>query len=144
MDQETTRSLSKRLQSINDDDSGERFIKQHAGKRDLHIILNELLAKKEMTISDLISRSGINRNYIYNILNGERRNPGRDKIIAICIGLEAGFGNTNKALEAAKLSPLYPKDERDARIAIAINKGVRNVTDVNLMLERSGLKPLDV
>ena len=144
MDQETTRSLSKRLQSINDDDAGERFIRQHTGRQELRILLNELLAKHDMTISELISRSGINRNYIYNILNGERRNPGRDKIIAICIGLEAGFSNTNKALEAAKLSPLYPKDERDARIAIAINKGIHNVTDVNLMLEEHSLQPLDV
>ena len=144
MDQETTRSLSKRLQSINDDESGERFIEQHADKKDLHILLNEMLAQQGMSISDLIKRSGINRNYIYNILNGERRNPNRDKIIAICIGLEAGFINTNRALEAAKLSPLYPKDERDARIAIAINKRVHNVTDVNLMLEENGLLPLEV
>ena len=65
-------------------------------------------------------------------------------MIAICIGLGASFSQTNKALELVKQSALYPRDERDARVAIAINQCVQNVTEVNIMLEKNGLKPLDV
>ena len=144
MDQETTRHLSRLLQNVRDDISGEKFIEQYSETGELHTFLNYLLAKSGITITELIERSCVNKNYIYNILNGERKSPGRDKVIALCIGLEAGFRNTNRALELVKYAPLYPKDERDARIAIAINQGVHSVTDVNILLETKGLSPLDV
>lgn len=144
MDQDTTRSLSKKLQRISDDSDGESFIRNHSGSETLHGFLNSLMADQGITIPDLIDSSGVSRNYIYNILSGERQNPGRDKVIAICIGLRASFTQINRALELVKHSALYPRDERDARIAIAVNQGVRTVTEVNLILEKNGLKPLDV
>lgn len=144
MGTETTRSLSKKLQNIKDDSEAESFIKENSESFSLQSYLNRLLAEKEITVPKVIERSGISRNYIYNILSGERINPGRDKVIAICIGLGATFSQTNRALELVKHSPLYPKDERDARIAIAINQGLNSVTDINIMLEQQGLRPLDV
>lgn len=144
MEQDTTRSLSRKLQSISDDKDAESFIKEHSRNNTLHGFLNELIAAKAISVPELIGRSGISKNYIYNILGGERTNPGRDKVIAICIGLGASFSQTNRALELVRHSALYPRDERDARIAIAINQGLHNVTDVNIMLEQNGLKPLEV
>ena len=144
MDLETTRSLSKKLQQIHDDNESESFIRAYSDKSTLHGFLNGIIAEKNISIPELIERSGISRNYIYNILGGERSKPSRDKIIALCIGLGASFTQTNKALELVKYSAIYPRDERDARIAIALNQGVNNVTDVNIMLEKKGLQPLDV
>lgn len=144
MKPDTTRSLSKKLQNITDDIEAEQFIKSNSETISLQSYLNGLLAEKDATVPDVIKRSGISRNYIYNILGGERLNPGRDKIIAICIGLGATYSQTNRALELVKHSALYPKDERDARIAIAINQGINNVTDINIMLEQQGLAPLNV
>ena len=144
MEKDTTRSLSKKLQNIKDDKEAEQFISEHSDASSLHGFLNGLMAEKDITIPALIESSGISRNYIYNILSGKRTNPSRDKVIAICIGLGASFSQTNKALELVKQSALYPRDERDARIAIAINQCVQNVTEVNIMLEKNGLKPLDV
>ena len=144
MEQETTRSLSRKLQAIKDEKEAEQFVADHSDVISIHSFLNELMADKNLTVPELIDRSGISRNYIYNILSGERSNPSRDKVIAICIGLGASFGQINRALELVKHSALYPKDERDARIAIAVNQGIKNVTEINLMLEKNGLKPLDV
>lgn len=144
MEQDTTRSLSKKLQNISDDSEAEQFIRNHSDIVSIHSFLNGLMADNDITVPELIKRSGISRNYIYNILGGERTNPGRDKIIAICIGLGASFSQINRALELVKHSALYPKDERDARIAIAVNQGIKSVTEVNLMLEKNGLRPLDV
>lgn len=121
MEQNTTRSLSKKLQNIRDDGEAEQFIRNHSDIISIHSFLNGLMADNNITVPELIKRSGISRNYIYNILGGERTNPGRDKIIAICIGLGASFSQINRALELVKHSSLYPKDERDARIAIAVN-----------------------
>lgn len=144
MEPDTTRSLSRRLQEIRDDIDGERFIRDHSYDETLHGFLNRLMAEQAISIPELIDASGVSRNYIYNILSGERPNPGRDKVIAICIGLRASFTQINRALELVKHSALYPRDERDARIAIAVNQGVKTVTEVNLMLEKNKLKPLDV
>ncbi len=143
--EDTTRSLSRVLQKARSDEEEESFVEAHAGGyTELHTFLNDIMAKKGISVSELIAGSGINRNYIYNILNGQRKNPGRDKVLALCIGLGAGFADTNRALELVRLAPLYPRDERDIRIALALNRGVTKVTLVNLMLEEKGLPPLDI
>lgn len=144
MKQDTTRSLSRRLESIRGEREAEEFISHHCERTAFSVYMNELLASHEVTIPELIELSGISRNYIYNILSGERAKPGRDKVVALCIGIGASFAELNRALELVKHAPLYPKDERDARIAIAVNRGMHRVTEVNLMLEKSGLAPLDV
>lgn len=141
---DTTRTLSRKLQSIKDDAEAESFIKENSATTSLHSFLNELLAENEVTVSEVIERSGVSKNYIYNILSGARTNPSRDKVIAVCIGLGATFSQTNRALELVKHSALYPRDERDARIAISINQGLKKVTDINISLEHQGLPPLDV
>jgi len=48
----------------------------------------------------------------------------------------------NRALKIAKEGVLYPKNERDARIIIAINNGITRVMDINIILDNEGLEPL--
>lgn len=146
MEEKTTRTLSKRLERVRNCVEGDAFIEENLTQSpvELHDYLNQLIAEHAITAADAARRSNISKNYIYNILNGERRNPGRDKIIALCVGIGAGFSQTNRALELAKYAPLYPKDERDVRIAVAINKGMTDVTNLNLQLEEYGLEPLNV
>ena len=146
MEEKTTRTLSKKLEKVRNCIEGDAFIKENevAQPMELHEYLNRLIAEQKTTAADVARRSNISKNYIYNILNGERKNPSRDKIMALCVGIGAGFSRTNRALELAKCAPLYPKDERDVRIAVAINKGQTDVTQLNLQLEEYGLPPLDV
>lgn len=142
----TTRSLSKKLENVKNCVEGDAFIAEHhVGEPEaLADYISRLMAEKDVTTAQVIERGNISKNYIYNILNGERKNPGRDKVIALCIGIGASFSETNRALELVRHSPLYPKDERDVRIAVAINKGTMDVTMLNLQLEEYGLRPLDV
>ena len=144
MERKETIVLSRRLQRIKTELTEERFIKKYANKERLHEYINSLMAGKGVTVSELVERSGINRNYIYNILNGDRRSPSRDRVIAICIGLGAGFEETNRALELVRHAALYPRDERDVRIAVCINRGVNNVREVSEILAGHGLEPLGI
>ena len=146
MEEKTTRTLSKRLERVRNCVEGDAFIEENLTQQpvELHDYLNQLIAEHAITAADVARRSNISKNYIYNILNGERRNPSRDKILALCVGIGASFAQTNRALESAKYAPLYPKDERDVRIAVAINKGMADVTNLNLQLEEYGLEPLNV
>ncbi len=67
-------------------------------------------------MSQVVARSKVNRNYVYNITGGVKRNPGRDKIIALCIGACMNYEETNKALEIGGYCRLNPKDERDGEL----------------------------
>lgn len=140
----TTRSLSRILENIKDNQSGNEFIEKNTSKElNLSSLLNEYIGDNNLNIPDIIRDSGLTASYVYNIFNGDK-NPGRDKIIALCIGMHMNYSMTQKTLETAKQAPLYPKDERDARIAIAINSGAKNVTKVNLMLDEYELETIKV
>ena len=126
----------------------EREIEEHIRENCIEIpalsdMINRWLADGRTTIAELMKRSRINRNYGYNIINGKRLNPSRDKIIALCIAAGLTVGETQETLAAAKAGPLYYRNERDVRIAGALNNGVRDVLKVNLMLSEHGLEPLE-
>ena len=93
-------------------------------------------------MSEVIKKSNISRNYVYNIVNGDR-NPGRDKIIALCIGAGMNYSEINRALKIAGEGVLYPKNERDARIAAAVNNGIDSVVNLNIILAGEHLRILD-
>ncbi|MCR5324324.1 MAG: XRE family transcriptional regulator [Lachnospiraceae bacterium] len=86
--------------------------------------------------TDLIQRSGIERTYFYQLLNGTRK-PGRDKVIALCIAAGLDLKHTQRALELSNLAILYSKNRRDAIIIFCINKHLSNV-DTEELLDRLG------
>lgn len=141
--QETTARLESILSNVRDKTSADRYIDRYtgAGYDSFAQYFNEYIGEHNLVLSEIIDRSGISRNYAYNIVNGTR-NPGRDKIIALCIGAGMNVSACNRALKIAKEGVLYPKDERDARIIIAINSGAVKVMDINFILESEGLELL--
>lgn len=145
-DRETTRHLSRVLQNMKRQKDADVFIENHGEgtPRSFHEYMRQRMKESGLDRGTVISRSGISKNYVYNILNGSKPNPGRDKVLALCIAAELDYAQTQKALEIAGLAPLYPRSERDVRIAIAINNGMNRVIMVNLMLDEYGLPPLDV
>lgn len=145
MDKNTTRSLSRRLEQVNSQRDGDRFISAHQLEiSSFSGYLQQIISANGLDKATVAAGSGISRNYVYNILSGSRSNPGRDKVIALCIAAGMTYRQTQRGLEIAGLAPLYPRDERDVRIAIALNEGVRDVMTVNLILDDYGLDPLDV
>lgn len=136
MSNETTRHLEEKLKRISDQSEVLQFL-QANGNNDKNFsnYFSKYIAEREIDIPEIIERSCVSRNYIYNIMNGDRV-PSRDKIIELCIAAGMTFMDTDHALELAGQRRIYPKDERDARIAIMINQGVRSVTEVNIMLSK--------
>lgn len=140
MDAETTKRLEETLKRIDSDAKGTDFLKAHKDDRykSFSDYINAYIGEKDIRIPDLRLKSGISPDYIYGIINGNRK-PSRDKVISVCVGAGMTYDETNRALEIAKLGILYPKDERDVRIAIAINKGIDDVSRVNEILSEYGL-----
>lgn len=85
-----------------------------------------LLAQKNLRRSDVVRDSGLERTYIYQIFNGEKK-PSRDKLIAIAFGLHLSVEETQRMLKLGGCSELYPRVARDAVILFAINReqGIR-------------------
>ena len=70
---------------------------------------NRYIGSYGLQLSDVIRQSDIPANYAYGILNGNRTNPSRDRVIALCIACHMNLTDTNRALKTAGLSPLYSK-----------------------------------
>ena len=142
MSSETTRHLEEKLKKIDRQDEVSGFIRANGNKDgSFREFYSRYLGENRIDVPEILKRSCVSRNYIYNILNGDRE-PNRDKIFALCIAAGMTFAETDRALELGGKRRIYPKDERDARIAIMINQGVKNVEDVNMMLDSYGLEPL--
>lgn len=140
----TTDRLDKVLQNVKCDKDAEEYVRKYTadGYKSFAEYFSNYMNVTGQEVSDVIAKSNVSKNYIYNIINGSR-NPGRDKIIALCIGSGMNIREINRGLKIAEFGTLYAKDERDARIIIAVNKGIKNVIDINIILEKHGLEILE-
>ncbi len=143
MDKDTTRNLSRILENTSEQKDADGFV-QSAQFQYFYQYFNSFMADSSKSVTDVIRSSGISRNYVYNIINGDKKHPGRDKVLALCIGAGMNYTQTQRALEISGLAALYPKDERDVRIAIAINQGMENVMEVNDLLYGFGLELIKI
>lgn len=127
-----TTDLENTLNKVKDKDSLNAYLKD---------IDNELPASfyeyfnslNKIPKNELIKKSGIERTYAYHILDGSK-DPGRDKILRLCISASLSIEETNRCLKLAKESILYPKNQRDVLIQYAINKHF-SVIETNLLLD---------
>ena len=134
--QDTTARLETILKNVRSEKGAREYIEEYTvgNYRSFSEYLNEYMGEHGLSMPEIIERSNISRNYAYNIVNGDRR-PGRDKIIAICIGAGMNCTEINRALKISQEGVLYVKDERDASIMIAVNRGIKDVTDLNFILD---------
>lgn len=123
----------------------EKFIAEHCHKKEpFHQYLNRKMSERGVSVPELMRKSCVNKNYGYNIVNGARKKPSRDKIIALCVASKMTLKEVQQALLLAQEGLLYWCDERDVRIAVAINTGISDVMQLNIMLSEKGIAPLDV
>ena len=101
----------------------EQFMECYA--RDLeipsfHAYISELCTATEKKPEQVIKQAGIERTYGHQLFNGTRR-PSRDKVIQLAFGLKLDLDGTQKLLQIAEKSHLYPKIKRDAAVMYCIN-----------------------
>ncbi len=103
--------------------------------------LDELITARGLKRSDIIRASGLTESYGYQIFSGTKRNPSRDKLIALAIGMRLGVAECQKLLRLAGVSELYAKNRRDAVLLFGINKelGVPQMNDLLYELGESTL-----
>lgn len=94
--------------------------------------LEELTRVHNRTKSDIIGRSGLDRVYAYQIFNGTK-NPGRDKLLALCIAAGATLKETQRILRLGGANELHPRNIRDSVIIHSIDHG-KSVDELNELL----------
>ncbi|HBL40078.1 MAG TPA: hypothetical protein DDY98_00295 [Ruminococcaceae bacterium] len=104
----------------------------------LEILLNEKGLKK----SDVIQKSNLDKNYAYQIFNGNKTNPSRNKIIMLALGMGLNIDETKKLLKICCLSELYVKSARDSIILFCL-ENKKDIITVNEMLDEKGLELLE-
>jgi len=145
MNDATTSRLEELLLEEDADEKIEQLISNNCnGQLLFHEYFNAYVAAHKLDTTQIIKRSGVSRNYIYSILNGKRTNPGRDKVLALCIAAGMKYSEVNRGLKIARQGVLYSKIERDARIIVGINKGITDIVKLNLYLDSNGVAPLDL
>lgn len=87
--------------------------------QDLTDLLTELYGRKSISKAALARRAGMSEVYLHQVFSGRRR-PSRDRLLCLCIGMEATLEETQSLLKQAAYAQLYPKIKRDAIIAHGI------------------------
>lgn len=91
--------------------------------------------------SEIIKRSGIERTYCYQIFS-KRKNPGRDKILELSIGMGLSLKEIQRGLKIANEPILYSRNKRDAIIIFCINEG-KSLMDTEELLMEYGEESLE-
>ena len=103
--------------------------------------LIQLMEKRNMTIAQ-IARLSDTGDYIYKLIRGKKKNPSRDVLIRISIGMSLEEDEINKLMRINHFHELDARDKRDAVIIFSLNKSF-NLPKVNEMLYELNLKTLD-
>ncbi len=135
MNEKPTYELDKILSSV-EPEHFNRYCDEENTNSQMTIseFFNSYIGHNRLELSDIIRNSDIPSGYAYGILNGNRANPSRDRVIALCIACHMNLTDTNRALKIAGLSPLYSKVSRDAAIIIMINKCKYDIHIINEFL----------
>lgn len=104
----------------------------------LEVLINEKALKK----SDVIERANLDKNYAYQIFNGNKTNPSRDKLIMLAFGMKLNLAETRKLLKLCNTADLYARSPRDSIIIFCIMKGKSLIT-CNEYLSDFSLKILE-
>lgn len=103
-------------------------------------MLVEMYQKRELSKAALARRAGMSEVYLHQVFSG-RRNPSRDRLLCLCIGMEASMEETQRVLKQAGYAQLHPKNRRDAIISYGLLRHVQ-LGDLNDKLFSEQEEPL--
>lgn len=92
--------------------------------------LELLISEKKLKKSTVITKSNLDKNYAYQIFNGNKTNPSRNKMLMLAFGMSLSVAETRKLLKIANVSDLYVRNPRDSIIIYCLNKGL-SLIDTN-------------
>ena len=119
MNEKNTDTLQQELMSTNNLD---RFLTENdASFRDVPLqeAIQRIFDEKGMSKAQLAKQSGISEVYLHQVFAG-RRNPSRDRLLCICVGLGITLDEIQRMLTQGSYAQLYPHTRRDAIISYGV------------------------
>lgn len=121
------KSTDELLKILNAEEEIESYIEEN--KQDLINLslsdyLDDMLKKYNISKNEAINNSALNQIYGYQIFDGKKKSPSRDKLIQLIFGLGLDVTDAQRLLKIAGVNELYPHIKRDSIIIFAINKKV--------------------
>ena len=101
--------------------------------------LNYIMHAKKLALHDVVTASGLEQHYAYQIINGKKPNPSRVKVLALCIACHMTLAETQHALAISQNGVLYPRSTFDAIIIFHLNQEDWSVYSINERLHLEGL-----
>ncbi len=139
MKEKTTDDLKRELMNAADIDT---YIKENQAlfvDKTVIELLGELYQRKSVPQAALAKQAGMSEVYVHQVFSG-RRTPSRDRLLCLCIGLEATLEETQRLLKQAIYAQLYPANKRDAIIHGIIHR--TSLSAINDKLFAEGEKTL--
>ena len=68
-------------------------------------LLSELFTRKNLSKAEAARQAGISEVYLHQVFSG-RRKPSRDRLLCICLGVEATLDEVQRLLKQAGYAPL--------------------------------------
>ena len=77
------------------------YIKEFAATASAAAPFPEYIAEHSIAIADVVHRCRgiLSKSYVYDILNGTKRNPSRDVVLLLCIAVQADRKQKRRLLE---------------------------------------------
>ena len=122
MDFKSTGDLTSELMNAPDIDS---YISENCGlftDDNIAGMLTRLYDSKTISKAAMARKAGMSEVYLHQVFSG-RRNPSRDRLLSLCIGMGADMDETQAMLKLAGYAELYPRNRRDAIISFGILHG---------------------
>lgn len=101
--------------------------------------LNTIMHQKGLLLRNVVTDSNLEQHYAYQIINGNKQNPSRVKVLALCIACHMTLEETQHALGITQNGILYPRVSFDAIIIYNLNIGNWSVYAINEQLHAEGL-----
>lgn len=128
------KSTSRLLNELTNSDDIIRFLNENEAellRESLPQCLSRLLAEKNLTVAAVAEKSG-RGDYAYKIFNGNK-NPTRDVLISLALGMELSLPETQLILRLAKYACLDPRNKRDSIFIYAVNRKL-DINETNAIL----------
>lgn len=119
MKDKTTDDLSQALMEEPSIDSYLRENRPFFAGQSIGELLGAYYERTDLSKAALARKAGMSEVYLHQVFAG-RRNPSRDRLICLCVGLEVSLEEAQQLLKLASYAPLYPRLKRDAIISYGI------------------------
>ena len=140
MEKKDTNDLRQELMEAGDIDSYLRENQESFATAPVAGLLMEIYEQKNLSKAALAQGAGMSEVYLHQVFAG-RRNPSRDRLLCLCIGLSATVEETQKLLQYVGYAQLYPRNRRDAIVLYGLMHG-QVLTEINDKLFEENEKTL--